>query len=121
MFSETLLDHARYPRNGGAMQAPDAVGHADRNGTPPTTDIYLRIDNERVLASKFTTFGCGVSVAACSVLTELVNGKPLDECLALRAEQVVEALDGVPDDRRFCADLAVTALHDAILKWQAKR
>lgn len=120
MFSESLLEHARFPRNGGRLENPDAVGHADRDGNPPTTDIYLRIEDGHVVSARFTTFGCGVSVAACSVVTVLATGKSLSACLALRAEHVVEALEGVPDDRRFCADLAVAALHAAILKWQDK-
>lgn len=118
MFSETLLDHARYPRNGGRMDSPDAVGHADRGGSPPSTDIYLRIADGRVLAAKFTTFGCGVSVASCSAVTELATRKCLHECLEIRSEHIVELLEGVPHDRRFCADLAVLALHDAIQKFQ---
>ena len=115
MFSETLLDHARYPRNGGPMEAPDAVGRADRDGQPPITTILLRVKDERIVEIKFQTFGCGVSVAACSVLTELAHAKTLTEGLRITAAEVVEALDGVPDDRSFCVTLALRALHRAIV------
>lgn len=118
MFSDTLLEHARYPRNAGRMDSPDAVGHADRGGGPPSTDIYLKVADERVAQAQFITFGCGVSVASCSVVTELSIGKRLDECLAIRPNEIVALLEGVPPDRRYCADLAVMALHAAVQNYR---
>ncbi len=72
LYSANLLDYARYPRNGGVMESPDAVGKASLNGRAPYVTIYLQAKQQIVTAAKFQTYGCGVSIACCSVLTELV-------------------------------------------------
>jgi nitrogen fixation NifU-like protein len=47
----------------------------------------------------------------CSVLTELIMGRSLVDCRKLTARDLVSALDGIPEDKRFCADLAIKALN----------
>jgi NifU-like protein involved in Fe-S cluster formation len=98
------------------MSAPDAVGEADLRGHAPRFTIYLQASGGRVTQARFQTFGCGYSIAACSALTELITGKTISECQAITADQVVTALDGMPEEKRFCADLAVAALRDALQK-----
>jgi hypothetical protein len=61
------------------------------------------------------TFGRGYSIAACSALTELVTGKTISECQEITPDQVITALDGVPEEERFCADLPVATLRDALV------
>jgi NifU-like protein involved in Fe-S cluster formation len=98
------------------MPAPDAVGEADLRGRAPRFTIYLKANGDRVTQARFQTFGCGYSIAACSALTEMVTGKTISECQAITPDQVVAALDGMPEEKRFCADLAVAALRDALEK-----
>ncbi len=108
-FSDTLLDHARAPRNSGAMLEPDATGKADLDGRAPRVFIYLKAKDGAVSDAGFQALGCGVTIACCSVLTELVKGRPLTECRNLTPKDVIDALDGVPSDKQFCADLAIKA------------
>ena len=48
---------------------------------------------------KFNTFGCGSAIAASSMATEMIKGKPLKDALALTNKAVVEALMGFPPTR----------------------
>jgi hypothetical protein len=38
----------------------------------------------------------------------------------LTAEELIEALDGVPPDKPHCATLAIGALRDALGRWGAR-
>lgn len=115
-FSDTLLDHARSPRNGGDLECHTTVGHADRGGKAPYTTLYLRIANGVVQDAAFKAFGCGVTIASCSALTTLIIGKELSHCRRLDAQSVIQSLDGIPHDKQFCADLAIQCLQDALSK-----
>ncbi|MGO8745386.1 MAG: iron-sulfur cluster assembly scaffold protein [Thermoguttaceae bacterium] len=112
--SSSLASHFNSPRNAGRMEDPDATGKASADGRPPYFEIYLKTDGQVVKKAAFTVFGCGYSIAACSALTELITGRPISECRSVAPAQVIEALDGMPEEKRYCARLAVEALRDAI-------
>jgi NifU-like protein involved in Fe-S cluster formation len=113
--SATVLDHALSPRNGGAMEQPDAVGRASLGGNAPYVTIYLKIDQDRVTKAMFQTYGCGFSIACCSVLTEMVTGITLAECCQLGAASLIETLAGLPEEKHFCAQLAIDGLGQALI------
>jgi NifU-like protein involved in Fe-S cluster formation len=113
-YSTTVAEHFEDPRNKGVMENPDAVGSASVDGRPPSATIFLRVHGDAITRAMFTTQGCGFMTASCSALTEMVNGATLDACRAISPEELINALEGLPEDRRFCAHLAVGALRSAI-------
>jgi NifU-like protein involved in Fe-S cluster formation len=115
-YSATLLDHVRSPRNGGAMESPHVVGTADLGGRAPHVKMYLRVRNGLIERAMFQTYGCGVSIACCSALTEMVTGTALADCRLLTGWSLIDRLAGIPDEKQFCAQMAVDALKDAINK-----
>jgi NifU-like protein involved in Fe-S cluster formation len=51
-----------------------------------------------------------VAIAAASCLLDLAVGRTVDECAQLTAADISAALDGVPEDKAWCVDLALAAL-----------
>jgi nitrogen fixation protein NifU and related proteins len=113
-YSETLMDHVMAPRNGGVMDNPGLTGHAGSPGRGAFLILYLKIQDERVAEAKYHTYGCGPTIAAGSMLTELITGRTVAECRDLTVEKLIEALDGVPPDKLHCPGLAIAALRDAL-------
>jgi NifU-like protein involved in Fe-S cluster formation len=113
MYSDVLLDHFRSPRNVGMMRNADAVGESEDPSCGDLARFYLRIEDGRVAEARFQTYGCGPSIAASSLVTELVHGRRVDELVQLTAGAVEEALGGLPVDRRHAAKVAVDALQAA--------
>jgi nitrogen fixation NifU-like protein len=113
-YSETLMDHVMAPRNGGVMEIPDLTGHAGAPGRGPFLILYLKFQDERVAEAKYHTYGCGPTIAAGSMLTELIAGRTITECRELTVEKLIAALDGVPPDKLHCPGLAIAALRDAL-------
>lgn len=116
-----VMEHACNPRNGGAMEPADAIGEASLDGRAPRLKIFLRVADQVVVQAMFQTFGCGYSIACCSVLTELATGKTLGECRAITWQDVSAALGGLPEERVFCAPLAIEALQAAVQNYEAER
>jgi nitrogen fixation NifU-like protein len=76
----------------------------------PWITIWLRAVEGVVEQASFASQGCGVATACGSILTELIEGKSLPECLAITLEDVERALEWIPADKRYCAEVAVRAL-----------
>ena len=114
MYSETLLDHFRTPRNVGMMRSPDAVGESEDSSCGDLARFYLRIEGDLVREARFQTYGCGPSIAASSIATELVCDRSIEALGELTPETVEAALGGLPDDRRHAATMVVDALRSAL-------
>ena len=112
-YSARLVDHFLHPRNAGLMRDPDGVGEGEYQGCGDVARVYVRVRAGRTQEVRFQTYGCGPTIAAASAASELVRGWPLDALLRVRSEQVEEAVDGLPDDRKHAADVVAGALRAA--------
>lgn len=62
-------------------------------------------------------FGCSASIATSSMTSVMAKGKGLDEALKITEEDIIEALDGLPESKVHCSNLGVSALRNAINKY----
>jgi nitrogen fixation protein NifU and related proteins len=116
-YSAKVMSHFHAPRNAGRMEDADIIGRGSLNGRSPCTEIYLKITGSTVRRASFTTFGCGVSIACASVVTEMLAGRRRAECAEITESQIIDALDGIPSEKQFCAGIVVLAVRDAIAQW----
>lgn len=121
LYSETVMDHFRNPRNVGSLEDADGVGEVGNAVCGDIMKIYLKIDNDIISDVKFETFGCGSAIASSSMATELIKGKPLSEALKLTNKAVTEALDGLPAHKLHCSVLAEEAIQAAIEDYYNKQ
>ncbi|REJ69536.1 MAG: iron-sulfur cluster assembly scaffold protein [Planctomycetota bacterium] len=113
-FSVALMDHFESPRNAGKIESPTHLGRASCKGRAPYIDLFLVLEDGRIVDAKFLAFGCGVTIACCSALTEAIIGKTDVASLGLTADDLIGALGGLPPNKRFCARQTISALHDAL-------
>lgn len=118
MDNPKVMDHFMYPRNIGSIEDASAVGTAGNPADGDTVRIYLKIEDNRILDAKVKVFGCPVAIAAASVLTELVQGRSIDDALSVTNEDVAAALGGLPEEKLHCSVLAETVLEDAISRYR---
>lgn len=117
-YTETVIDHAMNPRNVGSIQ--DAAGKA--SGTGPcgdTMEIWLRVREGAIKDATFWTDGCGTTIAAGSMVTDLVKGKAIAEALKITQQDVLGALGGLPEESRHCALLAANTMKEAVRAYLA--
>ncbi len=117
-YSDTLMDHFTSPRNSGPMKAADHIGLVGTPGNGPFMLLCSRMQGNVVLEARYQTYGCGPSIAAGSMLTEMIKNRTVEECLAFTTEQLTEALGGVPPDKLHCPALAIGALRAALSKYK---
>ena len=114
LYSETVMDHFRNPRNVGVIEDADGVGEAGNAVCGDIMKIYLKFVDCTVADVRFETFGCGSAIASSSMATELIKGRPLSEVLTLTNKAVAEALDGLPAHKLHCSVLAEEAIRAAV-------
>jgi len=76
--------------------------------------LTVRVDAEKITAAKIKASGCPPTLAAASVLTELIIGRSLQEIGTLTREDVAGALGQLPPAKAHCAVLAIDALRAAM-------
>jgi nitrogen fixation NifU-like protein len=120
IYSEKTIDHFLNPRNLGEIAAPDGFGRV----TGPcgdTMEIYLKVIDGRVMNASFWTDGCGPSIASGGMVTELTKGKSVSDAQKITQQDVLDALEGLPEDNLHCALLAASTLKEAIKDYLASK
>jgi nitrogen fixation NifU-like protein len=119
-YSETVLDHFERPRNNGELDGANAVGFMTNPVCGDTLLLMLRVNDGRIEAARWQSDGCVASIAASSLLSELVQGKSIAEAESITREAIVEALGGLPLSKLHSSVLAADALHQALADWKTK-
>jgi nitrogen fixation NifU-like protein len=113
VYSDKVVEAFYHPKNLGRMSKPDTCGVV-QGWCGDTMEIYLRLNGEMIEQASFMTDGCGPTVACGSTLTTMVQGMLLQGADGITPEDLLEALDGLPEESIHCAELAVSALREAI-------
>ena len=118
-YSEKVKEHYRNPKNVGMLEDANAVGYAGSLNCGDAVTLFLKIDEqEKVSNAKFLAFGCGSAVAATSILTEIIIGKHIDELIKITNQDIVDALDGLPDSKIHCSVMCKEVLEYAIFDYK---
>jgi nitrogen fixation NifU-like protein len=115
IYREIILDHYQNPRHRGTLD-PNDYTYEDSN--PLCGDevrIDVRVKDGAVDEIAFSGQGCAISMASASILTELVEGRPLDEVKALGKQELLEELGiELSPARLKCALLSLKVLKAGI-------
>ena len=120
LYTETVMDHFKNPRNVGSIENADGVGEVGNAKCGDIMKIYLKIKDNVIEDVKFETFGCGSAIASSSIATEMIKGRTIDEALALTNREVVDALGGLPAHKLHCSVLAEEAVKSAVRDYYDK-
>ncbi|MGB5986862.1 MAG: Fe-S cluster assembly scaffold protein NifU [Desulfobacterales bacterium] len=121
LYSKTVMDHFRNPRNVGVIEDANGVGEVGNPLCGDMMTIYLKIENDTIADIKFQTFGCGSAIAVSSMLTEIAKGKNLDDAKLITNKDVAEALEGLPKNKLHCSNLGADALQLAIKDFEDRK
>jgi len=121
MYSNKVIEHFMTPRNVGTMAEADGKGTFGDPGCGDSLTIYIKVKDEVIEDISFLVFGCTASVATSSMTTVLAKGKTIEEALEIQEEDIVEALDGLPENKLHCSNLGVQALRSAIKDYLNKK
>ena len=113
-YSRAFKDHLTNPRNAGELANANAVAEETNPVCGDRLRLSLLVRNARIEAVAFLAYGCPPTLACGSVLTELIQGKSVQEAMQLTRADLLNALGGLPSRKQHAAALAVATLRTAI-------
>lgn len=118
-YSKTVINEYRNPTHFGVLKHPDSIGQI-KGSCGDTMKFTLKIVKDVIEDASFWTDGCGATVAAGNMLTKMIMRKTLKEANNVTSEQLLGALDGLPNEHRHCAHLAIKTMHKSIENYRMK-
>jgi NifU-like protein involved in Fe-S cluster formation len=97
----------------GQIANPDARGKIT-GWCGDTMQIDLRLEGDVIREARFTTDGCGATLACGAMVIRLAQGQTLASAQQITPQALLTALEGLPDGHGHCAELAVNTLRQAI-------
>ena len=120
MYNETVLQHFRNPRNVGEMEDADGIGIYMSDFCGDITKFWIRVSEGKITDATYKTQGCAAAIACGSVLTDLVKSKTIEKALQITNDDVISALNGLPEQKIHCSVLADDSLKDAIREYLSR-
>jgi nitrogen fixation NifU-like protein len=118
-YREVILDHYKNPRGHGVIEDADATAEGMNPLCGDEVSIYVAFgaDGDTIDDVKFSGRGCAISLAATSMLVEMVQGKKATDVAELDKDELLEEI-GIPltPIRLKCAMLGLTTLKVALHK-----
>ena len=119
IYTEMIIEYSRNPSNFGKIDDPHIHSHDSNPLCGDSIDLYINIDENKVSNVKFDGKGCAICMACTSVLTEMIQGKTLDEVKNFQKDELLgelglEHLIKTSPVRIKCALLSLKALKHGI-------
>jgi len=114
----------------GEIEDPDGIGEhgsiacgdamrftfrVEKHPTDPTKDV--------ITSARYLTFGCTSAIAASEALCSMIEQghyTPID-ALKIKNSDIVEFLDGLPNQKIHCSVMGAEALESAVFNWAQRR
>jgi NifU-like protein involved in Fe-S cluster formation len=114
MYSAQIAEHVANPRNVGELEHPSGVGDVTNEVCLDHIKLTIQVQGDRLIDAKVKANGCAPTIAAASVLTELIIGRDVGELGQLSRKDIANALGHLPPAKSHCTALAIEALRAAI-------
>lgn len=92
LYTEMIIDEARYPQNQGKIENPDISQHDANPMCGDSITLQLKLKDNSIEDIKWDGKGCTICTACTSVLTQLIKGKNLDEAKTMKKETILSEL-----------------------------
>jgi nitrogen fixation NifU-like protein len=119
-YSEKFKQEFYHPQNIGEIEDADSRV-AVTGDCGDTVEMYLAVKNGTIDDIKFMTDGCGATIVCASYVTGKVKGKAVKDALTIKPEDVDNHFEGLPEESKHCAKLAVDTLQAALNKYENKK
>lgn len=128
-YSDIVVDRMNNPQHQGhiteeeaeAMNAKLVVADFGAESCGDAVRLYWAVekDSDKIMGSKFKSFGCGTAIASSDIMTELCMGKTVDEAVKITNIDVEKAMrdnpdtPAVPPQKMHCSVMAYDVIKKA--------
>jgi nitrogen fixation NifU-like protein len=120
-YTDKVIDHFSKPRNVGEMENADGYALVGDPSCGDQMKLWIKVTDGRITDIKFKSFGCPGAIATSSMATVLASGRTIAAAKQLTDDDVILALDGIPENKRHCSLMGINALLSAIQDYEKKQ
>jgi len=126
----TAAVHGKPGTHLGEIDDPDGLGEHGSIACGDALRFTFKVErdtsnplNDRILEAKYLTFGCTSAIAASEALCCIIEDRHLTpiEALKITNQDIVDFLEGLPEQKIHCSVMGAEALQVAIFNWAQKR
>ena len=119
-ISEKFKTELLSPQNIGKIDDPDSYVRVT-GVCGDTIEMYLSVKSGKIINIKFLTNGCGATIACSSYVTRISKGKSIESAFKIKPKDIDNYFEGLPDEHKHCAKLAVITLKAVLKEYARKR
>ena len=112
-YSDNVIRNWIDPSHRGRIETPQGYSDVTRS-CGDGLELFLRINQDRIIEARFASSGCICTIAASNMTAVLAEGREIYDAFDIEAQTVMDALGGLPPGEDHCAELACTALREAL-------
>jgi len=110
LYRSEIIDHYRNPRNFGELKNANIRARVANVSCGDVIEMGVNLRKGKIKEIKFKGEGCALSIAAASMLTELLKGRDIKEFVNLSEEQMFSLFGGeITSGRVKCVLLPLEA------------
>lgn len=83
LYRQVIMDHYKNPRNKGVLSDDSLTINMNNPTCGDRIQLTLKLDDGKVVDSKFEGEGCSISMSSASMMTQAIKGKNVEEALKL--------------------------------------
>ena len=114
----------------GEIPEPDGIGRHGSIACGDAMEFMFRVEKDqndprkdRIVEARYKTFGCTSAIASSEALCRMLGEKrptPI-EALGIKNADIVDYLEGLPQQKLHCSVMGAEALQAAVVDWARKR
>jgi NifU-like protein len=126
----TAAVHGQPGTHLGEIAQPDGVGEHGSIACGDALRFTFKVEQnpndplgDKIIEAKYLTFGCTSAIAASEALCCIIESRHLTpvEALKITNQDIVDFLEGLPDQKIHCSVMGAEALQAAVFDWAKKR
>ncbi|OIO41918.1 Fe-S cluster protein [Candidatus Pacearchaeota archaeon CG10_big_fil_rev_8_21_14_0_10_31_9] len=117
LYKEHILDLYKHPHNFGEIENATHKAEAYNSLCGDQIEVSIINEDDKIKDIKFQGYGCAISIAAASMLTDKIKDMPIEKVKRLAKDDVIKMLNiPISPPRLKCALHSLDAIKKALDK-----
>src|SRR5699024_7203225 len=83
LYRQVIMDHYKNPKNRGLIEGDSLTVDMNNPTCGDRIELQLQLEDGIVKDARFEGEGCSISMSSASMMTQAIEGKKVDEALAM--------------------------------------
>lgn len=122
MYNAKVLEIFKNPKNIGTVKGANGVAKIQNIACGDILKLNIRVSDQGIIEdAKFKAYGGPAIISSGSVAAQLLRGKSIEEAKDISADEILNVLGTLPDEKKYCLDLTEQTIKACIEDYFKKK